>query len=123
MPWLPTPVLLYFTYQTGAPTTERSKVATVISLLDELGVYERFMGLFRADFNHPPEGREGGEQLFNSSRVPRLLRSTPSPFGLWQTPVGGMSWCSPLYSAVDCARRSRRSWHVEMTTYPWTLSS
>ena len=63
-------------YQTGAPTTERSMVATVITLLtgrefvwvtafwergeDELGSYERLMALFRVVFDHPPEGRKGG---------------------------------------------------------------
>jgi hypothetical protein len=30
---------------------------------EELGYYERFMALFRAVFDQPPEGREGGEQL------------------------------------------------------------
>lgn len=30
---------------------------------EELGSYERFMALFRAVFDHPPEGREGGERL------------------------------------------------------------
>lgn len=68
---------LYFAYQMGATTTERSKDATVISLLtgwalewatavwergkEELGSHERFMALFRAIFDHPPECREGGE--------------------------------------------------------------
>ena len=64
----------------GAPTTLRSKVATVISLLtgralawttaawergeEDLGSYEGFIAMFRAFFDHPPEGREEGEKLF-----------------------------------------------------------
>ena len=31
---------------------------------EELGSYQRFMALFRAVFDHPPEGREGCERLF-----------------------------------------------------------
>lgn len=70
---------LYLAHQMGALTTERSKVATVISLLTgqalewatvvwergekELDSYEGFMALFRVIFDHPPEGREGGERL------------------------------------------------------------
>ena len=65
----------------------------------------------------------GVSDSFNSSRVDRPLQCTPSPFGRWQPPADGMSRRSALYSAVDCARRSRRTWHVEMTTYSWTLSS
>lgn len=30
---------------------------------EELGSYEGFMALFRVVFDHPPEGREGGERL------------------------------------------------------------
>jgi hypothetical protein len=60
----------------GAPTTERSKVATVFSLLTRrvlewaTAVWERgeeemihliHMALFRGIFDHPPEG---GERLF-----------------------------------------------------------
>jgi hypothetical protein len=58
----------------GAPTTERSKVSTVISLLtgralewergeEELESYEGFMVLFKCIFDHPAKGREGGEHL------------------------------------------------------------
>jgi hypothetical protein len=63
----------------GAPTTERSIVAMVISLLtgralecamaiwekgeEELGSYEGFITLFRVVFNHPPEGREGDKRI------------------------------------------------------------
>ena len=61
---------LYFTHQMGAPTTKRSKVTMVISLLtgralewataiweigeEELDSYEGFMALFKCIFNHPP---------------------------------------------------------------------
>ena len=61
-----------FSHLMGAPTTERSKVATVISLLtgralewataiwergeEELDSYEWFMALFKCIFDHPVEG-------------------------------------------------------------------
>nr|XP_013998746.1 unnamed protein product [Salmo salar] len=69
----------------GAPTTERSKIATVISLLtsqalewatavwkrgeEELVSFVRFMALFRAVFNHSPVGREGGKKLLQLQQV------------------------------------------------------
>ena len=69
---------LYFAHQMGIPTTERSKVATVISLLtgrvwatavwergeESLASYEGFMALFRGIVDHPLEDREGSEGLF-----------------------------------------------------------
>jgi hypothetical protein len=77
MLWIPTPVHPLFHPSDRSPHHERSKVATVISLLigralewatafwergeEELGSYERFMALFRAVFKHPPEGIEGGK--------------------------------------------------------------
>jgi hypothetical protein len=61
------------------PPPQRSKIATVISLLtrqalkwamadwkrgeEELVYFVRFMALFRAIFDHPPVGREGGKKL------------------------------------------------------------
>jgi hypothetical protein len=74
MLWLPTSVLplLY------APD-ERSKVATVISLLtgralkcatavwergeEEIDLYEGFMALFKCLFDYPLDCRDGGERL------------------------------------------------------------
>jgi hypothetical protein len=63
----------------GTLTTEMYKVATFISLLTrraldwataiweggkgELDSYEGFMALFKCIFNHPKEGRDGGELL------------------------------------------------------------
>ncbi|XP_070298640.1 sulfotransferase 6B1 [Salvelinus sp. IW2-2015] len=69
-------------------TRQRSKVATVISLLtgrvwatavwergeEALASYEGFMALFRGIFDHPLEDREGSEAYFNYGRMIRLSR-------------------------------------------------
>jgi hypothetical protein len=90
---------LYFTHQTEAPTTERSKVAKVISLLtgralewatavwergeEELDSYEGFMALFKGIFYHPPEGRVGVGTYFNYGRGTRRLPSMLSLSRQW----------------------------------------
>ena len=92
----------------GAPTTERSKVATFISLLtgralewataicergeDKLGSYVGFMALFRVVFDQPPEGREGGERLLQL----RQDGQTAEEYALtFQTVAAPSSWNEP----------------------------
>jgi hypothetical protein len=87
----------------GVPTTERSKVATVISLLtgrasewaiwargeEELASYEGLMALFRGIFDHPLEGIEGGECLQDdqiAAKYALTFRTVAAP-SRWNEPA------------------------------------
>eukprot|EP00063_Salmo_salar_P004097 XP_013978932.1 PREDICTED: uncharacterized protein LOC106560493 [Salmo salar] len=125
MLWLPTPVLPLFRPSDGSPTTKMSKVAMVIFLLsgwalewatavwergkEVLASYERFMALFRAE-------REVSDYS-NSGRVPRQLRSTPSPSESWQPPALHPIPKRTAQGGPDGVGMPGRQ------TFPWTCSS
>ena len=128
----------YFTYQTGAPTTKRSDIATVISLLTGRAL-EWATAVWEGERRSSVTIRDswlcsGWSSSFlqraerelsdfsSSSRVFSPLWSMPSPFGPFQPPAARMSQRSALYPGEDCANISRRRRRVGMTTYPWTHS-
>jgi hypothetical protein len=87
----------------GAPTTERSKDAKVISLLtgqafewerreEELDSNEGFMALFRGVFDHPSEGRDGCEHLRDLWQEDQ----TPAEYTLtFRTVAASSGWNEP----------------------------
>ncbi|XP_035603469.1 uncharacterized protein LOC118365398 [Oncorhynchus keta] len=107
---------LYFPQQKGAPTTERSKVAKVISLLTghafgsntaiwergEAGFLWEVHGAVQRRLRLSTGGQRGGMSTYsNYGRRSRLLRSSHSPFVHWQHPADGMTRRSTPYSEED----------------------
>lgn len=125
---------LYFAHQMGAPTSERSKVATVSTLLTEralkwaTAIWDRggagFLwevhGSVQKSLRSSTGGKRGLSAYSNYGRRTRPLRSTPSLFVQRQHPADGINRHSAPYSKKDCMRRSRQSWHAEMTPSHWT---
>jgi hypothetical protein len=88
----------------------------------EVQSYERFTQLFRAVFDHPTEGREGGERLLRLCQGSR----TASEYSLYFQKVAvsnGWNDQARRFSAAGYRLMSRPSWPVAMRTSCWTSYS
>ena len=80
---------LYFTYQMGAPPREAQGCQCHFPADRGLRLSgrekNRVIALFRAVFDHPPKGREGGEQLFRLCQSAQTAVEYPLTF--WTVPA------------------------------------
>lgn len=109
MPWLHTPVIPLFRPSDRSPQhsevqgchshipADRVGVGVGYSRLggeeeEDLGSYERFMALIRVVLYHPPEGRGGGERLFQLQQDGQIAAQYTLTF---QTVAASSGWNEP----------------------------
>jgi hypothetical protein len=112
--------------------SNRDKVALVISVLTpgsgvggtperdgpEVQSYERFTQLFRAIFDHPTEGREGGQRLL----LLRLGSRTASQYALvFRTVAAFTGWNDQALLTVFCSGLQAVV-QTELASFPWPSS-